>query len=279
MFCAKPGIHHKFETGGSMKAELIYFSATGTTKKIVRAFSEGLGFEPKFTDITLPANHKAYQPVESDLMVIAAPVYGERIPAFVLDFTQPIQGDGKPLVVIAIYGNIGYGISFNQFENFARQNNFRLIAAGAFIGEHTYARENAPVGLGRPDQMDLAHAAEFGEQVRLKINSKTYHSPIISPSTLPEWITKFPDSGVRFLVRQPAVNESVCNQCGACARRCPMGAIDPQTLSIDETLCIRCYACVKICPVSARTEKFRLQFFEGIFSHLGKNRKENQIFL
>lgn len=279
IFCAKLGIHHKFETGGSMKTEIIFFSATGTTKKIVRAFSEGLGFETKFTDITLPEKRKAYQPVESDLMVIAAPVYGERIPGFVWDFIKPIKGEDKPLAVISIYGNIGYGISFTQFEDFARLNGFRLIAVGAFIGEHTYARKKAPVGLGRPDKMDLVNAAEFGEQVRLKINSKTYNPPIIPPSTLPNWITEFPDSGVRFLVRQPAVNESVCIRCGACAQKCPMDAIDPPTLMIDETQCIRCYACVKICPVSARTEKFRLQFFERIFTHLGCKRKENRIFL
>ncbi len=262
-----------------MKAEIIYFSATGTTQKIIKAFSEGLGFETKFTDITLPANRKAYQPVDSDLMVIAAPVYGERIPGFVWDFIRPIHGNGKPLVAISIYGNIGYGISFTQFENFARQNSFKLIAAGAFIGEHTYARKGTPVALGRPDKTDLAHAAEFGEKVRLKINSEIHHPLTIPQSTLPKWITEFPDSGVRLLVRQPAVNESVCIHCGACAQRCPMGAIDPQTLLINETQCIRCYACVKICPVSARTEKFRLQFFEGIFTHLGKERKESLFFL
>ena len=262
-----------------MKAEIIFFSATGATKKIVKAISYGLNCETYFTDISLPVNRKSYQPTDSDFVLIATPIYGERIPRFVVEFLKKIEGGGKPLGVVSMYGNMGFGISLSQFEAYASKNHFCLIAAGAFIGEHTYASKNAPVALGRPDENDLEQACEFGRRVREKLNADRFEPVLIPKSKLPGFITDFPDTGTRFLIKQPVVDSSVCNACGACAKKCPTGAIDPKTLQIDEQKCIRCYACVKICPNSARAAKFRLRFFEGVFGYLGRKRKDNQTFL
>lgn len=262
-----------------MKAEIIFFSATGTTKKIVKAISEGLNCETRFTDISLPANRKSYQPIDSDFVLIATPIYGERIPRLVFDYMKQIQGGGKPLAALSVYGNMGFGISLSQFEDYAQKNHFCLIAAGAFIGEHTYASKNAPVAFGRPDENDLAEAREFGRKIREKLDDGSFEPFLIPKSKLPGFITDVPDTGTRFLIRQPTVDWAVCMECGACAKKCPAGAIDPETLQIDEQKCIRCYACVKICPNSARTAKFRLSFFEVIFGHLGRKRKENGMFL
>lgn len=60
-----------------MKTEIIYFSATGTTKAIVTAISKGLNGKVHFTDITLPDKRKDVIAVDSDLVIIAIPVYGE----------------------------------------------------------------------------------------------------------------------------------------------------------------------------------------------------------
>ena len=70
--------------------------------------------------------------MDSDVTIIATPVYGKGIPRFLHDFFQGIKVNGNPLVAISIYGNIGFGISLEQFKDFAENNNFRLIAAGAF---------------------------------------------------------------------------------------------------------------------------------------------------
>ncbi len=262
-----------------MKAEIIYFSATGTTRTLVKAISQGLSSEVYFTDITLPANRKSYQSVESDLVIIAVPIYGERIPKFLCDFLKQIEGNTKPLAVVSVYGNVGFGISLQQFEDFAAKNHFYLIAAAALIGQHTYATETVPVAYGRPDEYDLEQARIFGGKLRKKFDTENF-TPIMLPKpALPKFIAEFPDAGTRFLIRQPRVNKSVCNACGACARKCPAGAIDHETLKINEQQCLRCYACVKTCPKSARTSEFRLPIFESAFSHIGRKRKRNQIYL
>lgn len=262
-----------------MKTEIIYFSATGTTKAIVTAISKGLNGKVHFTDITLPDKRKDVIAVDSDLVIIAIPVYGERIPHFLFDYIRQIKGNGTLLAAISVYGNMGFGISLEQFNNFAKINNFRLIAAGAFIGQHTYASRKTPVAYGRPDEGDLRQAERFARSIQQKIDMGDFTCPEIPNCILPGFITELPDSGTRFLVRQPRIKGTSCNACGACARKCPVGAIDLKTLEINESKCLRCYACVNICPQEARTAGLRLYVFRIIFYHAGMKRKENQIFL
>ncbi|NCB74467.1 MAG: 4Fe-4S ferredoxin [Clostridia bacterium] len=262
-----------------MKAEIIFFSATGTTKNIVWAISRGLNCETQFTDITLPENRNKYRPIHSDIIIIATPIYGERIPRFVFEFIEQIEGEGRPLAVVSVYGNMGFGISLEQFETFALNKHFCLIAAGTFIGEHTFAKKNAPVALGRPNEADLAEASAFGRKIRRKLEDGSFDPIIIPKSKLPMFITNFPDRGTRFLIKQPAVDLSACSKCGVCAKKCPVGAIDSKTLLIDEQKCIRCYACVRSCPNFARLAKFRLGFFEPVFGYMGARKRDNRTFL
>lgn len=262
-----------------MKTEIIYFSATGTTKALVEAISQGLNGDVYFTNVTSLENRKDNIIIDSDLTIIATPVYGERIPHFLYDFFKHIKGKGTPLAAVSVYGNMGFGISLEQFKDFAEKNNFRLIAAGAFIGQHTYATEAAPIAYGRPNQYDLKQARIFGENIQKKIDTKSFSPVDLPKKVLPKFITEFPDSGTRFLIRQPRVIKSACNACKACVRRCPVEAIDLKTSEISEQKCLRCYACVKICPQGARIAKFRLPVFRFIFRHAGIKRKENQTFL
>ena len=262
-----------------MKTEIIYFSATGTTKSLVTAIAQGLNGDVHFTDVTLPESRKNAIMVDNDLTILATPVYGERIPHFLCEYFQQIKGNRNPLVAVSVYGNMGFGISLQQFKDFADNNNFRLIAAGAFIGQHTYASEAAPIAYGRPNQDDLQQARIFGERIQNKTDARNF-TPIILPrNVLPKFITEFPDSGTRLLIRQPRVKNALCNACGACARKCPVGAINQNTLEICEQKCLRCYACVKVCPNAARTAEFSLPVFSSVFRHIGIKRKENRTFL
>ena len=263
----------------NMNAQIVYFSATDTTKKIVRAFADGLDCDVTFCDITKAKSREKTIQIEHDLVVIAVPIYGERIPRFLYDYLKQINGENKPLVTISVYGNMGYGISLAQFEEYARANHFKLIGAGTFIGEHTYASEKAPIALRRPDEMDLKQAQAFGSRVREKLDANNLEPITIPMPKIPMFITKVPDTGTRSLIKQPAIKNSLCNNCKACTLRCPVGAIDYETLEICEKKCIRCYACVKGCPKSARRAEFRLNLFEKIFGLIGSKRKENQIIL
>ena len=43
-----------------------------------------------------------------------------------------------------------------------------------------------------------------------------------------------------------------CDQCGICAKVCPMGSISAEDPSQVTGICIKCQACVKKCPQHAK---------------------------
>ena len=42
------------------------------------------------------------------------PVYEEKIPKIVYPFLTSLKGNGKPVVLVGVYGNIGDGIALNE---------------------------------------------------------------------------------------------------------------------------------------------------------------------
>lgn len=119
-----------------MHIQLITFSPTGTTNQIANAFAEGIGEDAKHIDLTAPENRTKRIAVNGDLVVLAAPVYGERIPSLYWNTIDQLEGRDTPLVGLAVYGNIGFGIGLVQFADYAKAHGFRLVGLGAFVGEH-----------------------------------------------------------------------------------------------------------------------------------------------
>ena len=70
------------------------------------------------------------------------------------------------------------------------------------------------------------------------------------------------------------------NNCGACARLCPMGAIDPKNVSNVPGTCIKCQRCVRKCTKGAKY--FDDEAFLSHVKMLEQNfaePKDNEVFL
>lgn len=126
--------------------------------------------EPTVTaiDLTHPAGYAAPLPGEA-VAIFAVPVYGGHVAPAALERLREIRGEGTPAIVLAVYGNRSFGTAVAELASFVAERGFVPVAAGAFVGEHSYSTPETPIAQGRPDAQDLAAATAFGAQVREKI--------------------------------------------------------------------------------------------------------------
>ncbi|PLX67129.1 MAG: FeS-binding protein [Denitrovibrio sp.] len=153
------------------KLHLIYFSPTGTTRKVLTSFAEGFsGYKVIHHDLT----HSATPPkilIKSGIAVFGMPVYGGRAQVTALRRMRKITGAQTPSVVIGLYGNREFEDAIVEMRDVIKDVGFTPIAGGAFIGEHSYATWEHKIAMGRPDGDDLTIAKEFGESVKTKLES------------------------------------------------------------------------------------------------------------
>lgn len=273
----------------------LFFSPTGTTARTADAIAAALARDTARPDASIPVRridltHAAAAPVTlppDAVAVIAVPVYGGHVPPLAAERMKQVRGTQTPAVIVAVYGNRAFEKAPAELAALAAAQGFRPVAAGAFIGEHSYSLPATPIAAGRPDADDLARAAAFGAAVRQKLASaKADEAPatvdvhrLKAPAT-PLWpLLRFIVFALGYLRRQkrhpvvylPVTNADLCTLCGRCAAVCPTEAIRRgDELHTDPARCIRCCACVKGCPVGART--FDTPFAAALARNFGKRK-------
>ncbi|TCO72176.1 EFR1 family ferrodoxin [Marinisporobacter balticus] len=255
--------------------KLVYFSPTGTTKKITQGIARGINqINVDLIDITKPNVRKQrLQTLENELLVVAIPVYMGRVPALLMEWLHALKANNTPTVGIVVYGNRAYEDALLELKNVLIKCGCKLIAGAAFVGEHSFSSSELPSSEGRPDASDLNHAELFGRKVNeklLSILSIDHISDINVPGC-------YPYGGVTELWKVDFIAVSDrCSQCGICIEGCPVGAIDSENSNlIDKEKCILCCACIKNCPQKARTMKPGLMKDAAIRAHERfKERKE-----
>lgn len=244
---------------------ILCFSPTGTGKRVCQSISSGMGTKnPEIIDITYPetrtgfiANPDKYLS-HTDHLIVGAPVYVGKLPIQVIECLKAMNGKGKHCTSVVVYGNRDYGIALRSMVAILSENEFDVIAAGAFIGQHSY-KDIIPVAMGRPDTFDLDKAFKFGETI-----SKAGKS--IEINRVPVQLDVFSRSKSYFPLK-PVYYQNLCNQCGDCAETCPTGIISADTggyINKKATKnCIGCMACVAKCENNARVNNanFLMKFF------------------
>ncbi|HHY91217.1 MAG TPA: ferredoxin, partial [Clostridiales bacterium] len=125
------------------KISTFYFSATGTTKKIVseiaNKIAEKLNHEATVNHIDFTPPHCRKEPVsfsEKDIVIVGVPVYAGRVPNVLLKYLNTISGNGALAVAVVLYGNRNYDDALIELKDILEADGFQVIAGAAFIGEH-----------------------------------------------------------------------------------------------------------------------------------------------
>jgi NAD-dependent dihydropyrimidine dehydrogenase PreA subunit/flavodoxin len=239
----------------------VYFSATGTTEKIVNTvantIAKKLGAEHKSYSYSLPdARLQSLVFSKEDFVVFGAPVYAGRIPNLMLPFIKDkISGNGTLATPVTLFGNRSYDDSLIELRDILQINGFHTISAGAFVGEHSFS---TVLGAGRPDGDDFAQAVRLGEATAEIILSvaeppknavRVAGNEPVRPYYVPQDRYGNP---INILKVKPKADMSKCVNCGTCAALCTMGSINPVDVGDVCGVCIKCCACVKRCPTNAR---------------------------
>jgi ferredoxin len=277
-------VYNKFRDKMSKRIGILSFSPTNTTKKVCLAVAMGMGAkDPKIMDMTRPDLRRAIaaEPdmvmADIDHLIVGAPVYFGKLPAQAADCIKCIKGNGKGATAIVVYGNRDYGVALQRLVESLLKNDFAVVAAGAFIGQHSYS-DIIPVAMGRPDKADLEKACGLGM-------SSSSVSKGLALEDIPMQADFFSRSD-KSKPLKPAFIPGLCVQCGICADGCPMGILSPDTGSYlsraAEEHCIGCLACVFNCPQKARITKANLVMklvLKYVLRKAAKERREPLVLL
>ena len=232
---------------------LIYYSPTGTTQKIVREIGRNLGL--KLTSEKNIADNKA-EPItkvcNSSLTIIGMPVYAGRLPITVIETLKRLQSNQSPAIIIVVYGNREYDDSLLELKGIASNCGFRIIAGAAFVGEHSYSTKEKPLAKNRPDKKDLEKCKDFALLVTQKLKNREETNTLSEVKITGDFPYK--ERKQLSATIHPETNNDRCNLCGICVDSCPTNAIIiHDTVITNGELCTLCCACVKNCPDNART--------------------------
>lgn len=254
--------------------ELIYFSATGTTRKVAETIGKTIPSRKKTCNLLLQPLEKETVIPSQTLAVVAMPVYNGRLPAVCSQSLAHLKGKNTPAIAVVVYGNREYDDALLELKSSLEANGFFVVGAAAFVARHSIFPE---VAAERPDDNDLKIIGEFTKRCLEKLDG------LSSPADLsPLGIRgNFPYKELKSVPMKPSSGDN-CSLCGTCADICPVQAItlNDVSTSTDESLCISCGACISVCPDESRQyrgadyEKFKGKFIERF-----SQRKEPQLFV
>lgn len=224
-----------------MKYAQIVFSPTGGTLRTAKAISEVWNENVETIDLTKPDPAPlGFQ--KGDLVLIAVPSFGGRVPGLAIQRLFKIQGNGAGCVLLCVYGNRAYEDTLVELQDAAEKQGFRVLAAIAAVAEHSILHQYA---AGRPDAQDIETLHEFSRRILEK-----FRDGIEGPSPELPGNRPYKKAGGSGMIPKAG---SGCTGCGLCAEQCPAQAISREDIrTADKEKCISCMRCVVHCPHSAR---------------------------
>ncbi|MGO5092696.1 EFR1 family ferrodoxin [Clostridium sp. LCP25S3_F10] len=241
------------------RINIMYFSATDTTKKVVYGIAEKLSEDFKIKekinsiDFTLPkVREKVMDFSKEDIVVVGVPVYAGRVPNVLLKYLKTIIGNDALAIAVVVYGNRNYDDALIELKDILELDGFKVVAGTAFIGEHSFSNTLAK---NRPDEKDMDVVKAFSDEIYEKIiNEKLIKTVSVKGNTpYRKYYMPKDEKGQPIDIKKvkPKTNNN-CINCKLCVKLCPMGSIEFEDVTKLNGICIKCGACIKKCPVEAK---------------------------
>lgn len=252
------------------KATVLYFTGTGTSERYAKAFAQALHCETDVQELRHD-NPQSKELGESDLLVVAGPVFGGYLPEFFYQQLENVSGSNTPAVLLAVYGARDYDNALLEMDTKLSTKGFVTVGAAAVVARHSIVTSIAP---DRPNAADIEEIQDFARTIESRL------AGMDSIADAPKFTFKGNLDGQAAKNPCPLVSEDDCVQCGTCAAECPVDAIpedEPNTTNPE--LCISCMRCVEVCPNNARALPEQLVAgATAMLSQCADPAKENEFF-
>ncbi|MHA1746413.1 MAG: EFR1 family ferrodoxin [Promethearchaeota archaeon] len=242
--------------------QVVFFSPTKNTQKILAQIAGGMNLPltaQPYIDITSEHDKNVSEKIVGDIILFGVPVYISKIPSMVRPVIAALEGNGRWIIPVAISGHVTHGECLENMIWLFRHQGFRILAAGKFIGRHSFTTPEFSLGETRPNSEDIHSAREFGKKIADKLRNLPTEIVLqgISPSEESKE-EEIPECKAQSLVDSPVHDAEKCVRCRVCYAHCPVNAIDFDSFAneqnpfvVDEDLCFRCFGCVYVCPFDA----------------------------
>lgn len=219
----------------------VFFSPTGTTLEAIAKGTRGKTGTTINLTVGAPLESPGFS--EADLVLAGMPVYGGRLPSHGVKRFKTIAGNGVAVVPVAVYGKRHYADCLVELYDLCKEQGLGPVAAGAFLGEHSFSTAALRLSAGRPDAADLEKAEEFGRKIG---NTELSRDRI--PGNRPY------KARMQLVGSATSVDAATCTKCGTCIEVCPTQGmhLTETAAEADPDNCIWCMACERACPVQAR---------------------------
>lgn len=254
-----------------MNITIAYFSATNTTKSIVKDIASEMGGASQEYNLTNQQLKSDVFLSTDELLVVGMPVYAGRIPSLVVDSLRHFKGSHTPVILVAVYGNREFDDALVEMQDIAEANGFFVMAGGAFVAQHSIFPHTAK---GRPNSSDRIKIKAFAQKCNeiLAHGVSTEAKSVSLPGNRPY---KVPGE-----IPLKVVTTSKCTECMLCTRICPVEAIpkdNPHVTNYDK--CIHCGRCIVNCREHARKYGGLLYHVAGMaFGWKNRKPKDPQFF-